>query len=156
MTEDKTAMKIQTLKKSGLALKSFMKNNFDFGTFKKCGLYPKDLKHNDYEGQAAIICNRLGLENIYDYGKYEIRCHISYCTDKIGMSAADLAMMVDDRGKLKVPEFVETIFENQMHLTGEDVIALPPKKNDDTDDEDEEDDNMSVAPPKSPLTLTSK
>lgn len=61
-------------------LKDYMRDNFDFSTLKKVGLFPKDMKFNDYEGQAKIICHKFGLESIYEYsnigrGQY---CHISY------------------------------------------------------------------------------
>ena len=60
-----------------LSLKSYMKAHFDFSGLKKIGVYPKELKHTDYEGQAEIICKKLGLKSIYDYSKHEIRCHLS-------------------------------------------------------------------------------
>lgn len=61
-------------------LKQFMQDNFDFASNKKAGIYPKDMKFNDYEGQAKIICTIFSLESIYEYsnigrGEY---CHISY------------------------------------------------------------------------------
>ncbi len=98
------------------ALKYFMKANFDFTAFKKAGLYPKELKHTDYEGQAKIICRRLGLESIYDYGKYEIRCHISYAGGESGMDDGR-KISVNEKGKLEIPAFVETFFPNSMHIT---------------------------------------
>lgn len=61
-------------------LKQYMLDHFDFKSLKKTGLYPKEMKHNDYEGQAARICRFFGLESIYEYsnigrGRF---CHISY------------------------------------------------------------------------------
>lgn len=85
-----------------------MKANFNFNTMKKAGVYPKEMKHTDYEGQAKIICNRLGLESIYDYGKYEIRCHITY--------AGERPMEVDYKGRLKIDPFITVINENGLHL----------------------------------------
>lgn len=101
----------------GKALKAFMKDKFDFSGLKKAGVYPKDIKHTDYEGQAKIICHLLGLDNIYDYGKYEIRCHISYADpkDPSGMENGSRTS-VDENGKLSVIPFVETIFPNSLHL----------------------------------------
>jgi hypothetical protein len=90
------------------ALKAFMKENFDFSSLKKAGLYPSELKHTDYEGQAAIICRRLNLQSIYDYGKYEICCHLSY--------AGDRPLSVDDNGNLKTEGFVTIINKNPMHI----------------------------------------
>jgi hypothetical protein len=60
-------------------LKDYMRGNFDFSSMKKAGIF-KDLKFNDYEGQAKVICRMFSLESIYDYsnigrGEY---CHISY------------------------------------------------------------------------------
>lgn len=59
-------------------LKDFMEDHFDFASMKKSGVYPKELKKNDYEGQAAIICRMFSYESIYQYGTEEIVCHISY------------------------------------------------------------------------------
>lgn len=61
-------------------LKEYMRDHFDFSLFKKIGLFQKDMKFNDYEGQAEIICRRFGLDSIYEYsnigrGEY---CHITY------------------------------------------------------------------------------
>lgn len=61
-------------------LKEYMRDNFCFSTLKKAGVFPKEMKFNDYEGQAKIICRIFGLESIYEYsnigrGEY---CHISY------------------------------------------------------------------------------
>lgn len=93
---------------TGLALKSFMKAHFDFSTLKKSGLFPKEMKFNDYEGQAKRICEWLWLKSIYDYGKEEISGHITY--------AGGRPMEIDQDGKLKVEPFVTTIFPNQMHI----------------------------------------
>lgn len=103
---------------SNKALKAFMKNNFDFSGLKKMGAYPKDMKHTDYEGQAKRICQIFSLKSIYDYGKHEIRCHISYVRegDKVGLSHGR-EVKIDNDGKLiEPPPFVETIFPNQMHI----------------------------------------
>lgn len=61
-------------------LKEYMQDNFYFPALKKAGVFPKEMKFNDYEGQAAIINRIFGLESIYDYsnigrGQY---CHITY------------------------------------------------------------------------------
>lgn len=89
-------------------LKCFLKDNFDFSGLKKSGFFPKEMKHTDYEGQAKKICEYFGLESIFDYGKHEIRCHISY--------AGERSSYVNDKGELKVTPFVETIFPNQLHI----------------------------------------
>ena len=93
--------------KESKALKSFLKENFAYSSLKKAGFF-KDVKFNDYEGQAKKLCDFFGYKNIYEYGKHEIRCHISY--------AGDRPIEVDENGKLKTIPFVETIFPNQMHI----------------------------------------
>lgn len=92
----------------GKALKAFMQNHFDFSALKKAGVFPKEMKFNDYDAQAKRICEMFSLENIYDYGKHEIRCHISY--------AGDRPIRVDENGKMQTNPFVEVIFPNQMHI----------------------------------------
>lgn len=99
-------------------LKAYMKQHFDFSGMKQSGVYPKEMKHTDYEGQAKIVCKMLGLDSIYDYNKYEIRCHISLVSpdDKSGLSSYVPPMTIDEKGKLDVPPFVTVINENPMHL----------------------------------------
>jgi hypothetical protein len=58
-------------------LKSFMKEFFPYGEFKKAGVFTKEMR-SDYHAQAKMICDQLGLKSIYEYGSQEIRCHISY------------------------------------------------------------------------------
>lgn len=58
-------------------LENWMKEFFPYGEFKRAGVFTKEMR-GDYEAQAKKICNRLGLNSIYEYGKDEIRCHISY------------------------------------------------------------------------------
>lgn len=99
-------------------LKAFMKANFDFSSMKKAGVFPKEMKHTDYEGQAKIICHILGLESIYEYGKYEIRCHISYASGPAGLDDGR-PMWVNKKGEIKTIPFVEIINENPMHITGD-------------------------------------
>ncbi len=83
-----------------------MKDKFDFSSMKKAGIYPKDMKHTDYEGQAKVICRFLGLDNIYDYGKYEIRCHLSYARN----------LEVNENGRLTIDPFITVSFPNGMHI----------------------------------------
>lgn len=61
-------------------LKEYMQDNFDFSSMKKAGIFPKEMKFNDYEGQAKIICKMFDLESIYDYSNIGRGCyaHISY------------------------------------------------------------------------------
>lgn len=93
------------------ALQAFLKAHFDFTSLKKSGFFPKEMKHTDYEGQAKRICDYFGLASIYEYGKYEIRAHITYAN---GVRKP----VVDKDGNVKVdPPFVETFFPNSMHIT---------------------------------------
>lgn len=48
-------------------LKQFLNDHFHFGSLKKAGFFPGDIKFNDYEGQAKRICEFLGIQSIYDY-----------------------------------------------------------------------------------------
>jgi|SRR5579872_2234442 len=67
-------------------LKEYMLDHFDFRSLKKAGVYPKTMKFNDYEGQAARICYIFSLTSIYDYHKtgQGTRVHISYADPKPG------------------------------------------------------------------------
>lgn len=62
-------------------LERFMKEFFPYGEFKKAGLFTKEMK-GDYYWMAFRICHYLGLNIIYEYGKDEIRCHITYAEGK--------------------------------------------------------------------------
>lgn len=91
-----------------IALRAFLEEHFDYSWLKKTGIYSKDLKRNDYEGQAKRLCEWWGLESIYDYGKNEVRCHINY--------AGPRPVTVNEKGELKPTPFVEIINSNQMHI----------------------------------------
>jgi hypothetical protein len=67
-------------------LKEYMRNNFDFAILKKVGFFPKDMKFNDYEGQAKIICHFFSIESVYEYSEIGkgTRVHISYADPKPG------------------------------------------------------------------------
>lgn len=69
-----------------LKLKKYMLDNFDFGSLKKAGLFPKEMKFNDYQGQADRICHWFSLSSIYDYSELSkgTRVHISYADPKPG------------------------------------------------------------------------
>ena len=62
-------------------LKGFIKEFFDFTSLRKAGFFTKEMK-NDYYAQAERICKFFGLNNIYEYGEDETRCHISYLDGK--------------------------------------------------------------------------
>lgn len=61
-------------------LKEYLQDNFDFSSLKKAGFFKKDLKFNDYEGQAKVICHFFSLSSIYDYSEIGkgARVHFSY------------------------------------------------------------------------------
>lgn len=67
-------------------LKEYMRDNFDFGSLKKAGVFPKDLKFNNYEEQAKIICHIFSLQSIYEYSEIGkgTRVHISYADKEPG------------------------------------------------------------------------
>ncbi len=61
-------------------LKAYMQENFWFAGLKKAGVFPKEIKFNDFAGQAAIICRVFGIESVYEYsniGRGQF-CHITY------------------------------------------------------------------------------
>jgi hypothetical protein len=62
-------------------LKEYMQENFYFGSLKKAGVFPKEMKFNDYEGQAKVICHMFSLSSVYDYSEIAkgTRVHFSYC-----------------------------------------------------------------------------
>lgn len=62
-------------------LKRFIKEFFDFGTLRKAGFFTKEMR-NDYYAQAERICKFFGLNTVFEYGKDETRCHISYVEGK--------------------------------------------------------------------------
>lgn len=83
-------------------LKEYMQDNFDFQSLKKAGVFPRDMRFNDYEGQAKVICHFFSLSSIYDYSEIGkgTRVHFSYA-DKVP-------------GPLEIPpyrKFVEVIGE---------------------------------------------
>lgn len=67
-------------------LKEYMLDNFDFSSLKKAGVFPKDLKFNDYEGQAKVICHFFSLSSIYEYSEIGkgTRVHIYYADKEPG------------------------------------------------------------------------
>lgn len=61
-------------------LKEYMNVHFCFSSLKKVGVFPKEMKFNDYEGQSKIICRIFNLESVYEYSNIGRGCyvHISY------------------------------------------------------------------------------
>lgn len=62
-------------------LKRFIKEFFDFTSLRKAGFFTKEMR-NDYYAQAERICIFFGFDNVFEYGKDETRCHISYVEGK--------------------------------------------------------------------------
>jgi len=89
-------------------LKNYLKEHFDFSALKKIGVFSKEMKCTDYEGQAKRICALFGYESVYEYSKHEIRCHISYAEDR--------TIEVNKDGQLSTTPFVEVVFPNQLHI----------------------------------------
>ncbi len=82
-------------------LERFMKEHFPYAEFKKAGIFTKEMR-GDYEAQAKWICSRLGLKTIYEYGKDEIRCHLSY-------EEGPRPTWINGDGELKTEPFVTVI-----------------------------------------------
>jgi hypothetical protein len=61
-----------------------MKEFFPYKEMKRCGIFTKEMKFNDYEAQAKVICDLFELNSIYEYealGK-GTRYHVSYVNNK--------------------------------------------------------------------------
>ncbi len=82
-------------------LERFMKEHFPYAEFKKAGLFTKEMR-GDYEAQAQWVCSRLGLKSIYEYGKDEIVCHLSY-------EEGARPTWINEEGKLKTEPFITVI-----------------------------------------------
>lgn len=82
-------------------LKKFMKEWFPFELFRKSGVFTQEMK-GDYEAQAERICNRLGIESIYEYGHLNVGTTFHLTYDKRPLS-------INKDGQLKESPFVEII-----------------------------------------------
>lgn len=74
------AQKVPTKNPEAERLKQYMQDNFYYPSLKKAGVFPKEMKFNDYAGQAAIICRIFGIDSVYEYsniGRGQF-CHITY------------------------------------------------------------------------------
>ena len=58
-------------------LERFMKEFFPFDEFKEVGFFTEEMRDN-YKAQADRVCEFFGYKTVYEYGKDEIRCHVSY------------------------------------------------------------------------------
>jgi hypothetical protein len=74
--------KAQELFERDTKLADYMQEHFDFSSMKKMGIFPKEMKKNDYEGQAERICYHFGYDEVYEYTRTEIRCHLSMVIPK--------------------------------------------------------------------------
>lgn len=90
------------MKQDKKLLKSFLHEHFDLKTMKRAGLIPKEIRLNNYEKIAEIICRRLSLKSIYEYQAVECRFHLTYDTDC-------RPSWVNTNGEYKITPFVETI-----------------------------------------------
>lgn len=90
-------------------LKEYMQDKFYFPALKKAGVFPKEMKFNDYAGQADVICRKLGLDSIYDYSNIGRGCyaHITYANptpfDRFVEPIGPPLMQVIDRTAKIVP-----------------------------------------------------
>jgi hypothetical protein len=91
-------------------LVNWMKEFFPYSEFKKAGIFTKEMRDN-YEAQAEHICRLLGLQSIYEYGKEEIRCHITYVNPdcRLGIDTNGRPLKIDKDGNLKPEPFVTII-----------------------------------------------
>lgn len=96
--------------KKDTVLIGWMKEFFPYGQFRKAGIFTKEMR-GDYKAQAEHICKMLGLKSIYEYGKDEIRCHITYANPDcpVGICTNGRPLSVNQRGVLKAEPFVTII-----------------------------------------------
>jgi hypothetical protein len=96
--------------KKDIVLINWMKEFFPYGEFRKAGIFTKEMR-GDYKAQAEHICTRLGLKSIYEYGKNEIRCHISYVNPDCpsGICTNGRPLSINKNGDLKSEPFITII-----------------------------------------------
>lgn len=96
--------------KTDNVLMNWMKEFFPYSQFRKAGIFTKEMK-GDYKVQSEHICRMLGLNSIYEYGKEEIRCHITYANPDCpaGICTNGRPLNVDVNGKLKPEPFITVI-----------------------------------------------
>lgn len=68
-------MKTKTSNKDK-TLENWMKEFFPFAPLLKAGFFTKEMK-GDYKAQAERVCKFFGFETVYEYGKDELRGHLS-------------------------------------------------------------------------------
>jgi hypothetical protein len=72
-----TLSKATGIPEADKVLKNFMREFFPYPELKKAGFFTAEMK-GDYKAQAKRVCDFFGFKTVYEYGKDEIRCHISY------------------------------------------------------------------------------
>lgn len=65
-------------------LKAYMQDNFDFSSMKKVGIFPKEMKFNDYEGQAKIICTMAGRKHANYQGRKDNPVSVLQQNERMG------------------------------------------------------------------------
>jgi hypothetical protein len=53
----------------------------------------------DYDAQAKRVCTWFGYETVYEYGKSEVSCHITFGHE-------ERPMHIDEQGELKSEPFI--------------------------------------------------
>lgn len=81
-------------------LKRFMEEFFPYSQFKKIGFFTKEMKGN-YIKQAEKVCHFFGYKTVYEYGKDELRCHISFDEGE--------RFSVNDKGEMEQKPFITII-----------------------------------------------
>jgi len=91
-------------------LVNWMKEFFPYAEFKKAGIFTKEMR-GKYQDQAEHICRLLNLKSIYEYGKEEIRCHITYANADcpFGLDTNGRPLRIEAGGKLREEPFVTVI-----------------------------------------------
>lgn len=54
-----------------------MREFFPFSDLRKVGFFTPEMR-GDYEAQAKRVCEFFGYKTVYEYGKDEVRGHLSY------------------------------------------------------------------------------
>ena len=78
-----------------------MEEFFPFKELCEIGFFNKSME-SDYEAQAARVCEFFGYESVYEYGKAEMRIHLSY-------APGERPLHINPEGKLEKEPFVTVI-----------------------------------------------
>ena len=121
-------------------LVNWMKEFFPYAEFKKAGIFTKEMRGN-YKAQAEHICRLLNLKSIYEYGREEIRCHITYANPDcpLGIDTNGRPLTIDDHGKLRAEPFVTVI--PSIWDEEKNVLLMPLIDGSKYDEDDEEPDD---------------